>query len=1069
MNKHFGQIGILVGLAILLMVTSTSAMAHDLSSDAELPTSNLLQFQAGGHLIGFQPNRVYLVTLDHALSVEFVGGSGAMPQASNAAHDSPRAHGAPPLDTVTYRNVWDGIDVTYQAASHAVAKSTYTLAAGADVNRIQLRYNVPVELQSDGSLAFQLVSAKGSLTESSPVAWQDIDGARVPVAVRFVLSENRIGFNLGQYDARYSLTIDPTITWYSFFGTDGGDWASDVVIDASGNIYVTGTSRGSWGNPKRAYTDTEDAFVAELNGTTGALVWNTFLGGTGYDSGGGIALYGTSLYVVGDSDATWGSPLNPFTGSGQYAQDAFVAKLDTSGNLLWNTFMGGNGSDAATAVAVDSVGNVYIAGESNATWGTPIRGYSGFYAGFVAKLHSYGDLFWNTFLGGAGYSSTYAYSIAVDSGGNAFVSGYSTATWGSPVRAYTASSDVFAARLDTFGALQWNTFLGGTGSDDNLRGLALDGAGNVYVGGYSDATWGSPQQSYTSGEDGFVAKLNAANGSLSWNTFFGGAGSDDLYGLTVDGSGNTYVTGESSKTWGLPINPFVGGIGYGGSDAYIVKINSNGITQWNTFLGGTDDDWGRAVAYVGSSKIVMVGESYFGWGSPVRAYAGGDDAMIAKLNTGNGVLQWNTFLGSAGADKGVALTVDTSGSLYLTGHTGGDYWQLGNTLSIPRPWSGGQDAFVVKMNSAGIFQWLTFLGGTGDDSGNGIAVDTTGHLYVSGHSNATWGLPVDAYSAGYDTFVARLDAATGALQWNTFVGGSGTDYNTGVALDTMGNTYVVGESTATWGSPVRTFGGGSWDAFATKIDNTGTPVWNTFLGGAGSDEGAGITVEFNVLLYVVGDSTTNWGSPVRSYLGNADMFVAGLSATSGGLQWNTFLGGPGNDYGSAIAHDTGGNLYVTGDSDANWGPIPMRPYSAGTDMFVSKLNSAGTLQWNTFLGGAGMDNSRAITVDNLGHILVVGNSNASWGTPTMPYQSGGDVSITALNSNGGLWWNGFWGNQRTDFSNGVVAGANNIAYVTGSSNYLIDPYYGEPSYGGFDAFVLKLDTRGQLFLPLIAR
>ena len=148
----------------------------------------------------------------------------------------------------------------------------------------------------------------------------------------------------------------------------------------------------------------------------------------------------------------------------------------------------------------------------------------------------------------------YGYGIAVDTSGNVYVAGYSDATWGSPVRPYAGTYDAFVAKLNGSGALQWNTFLGGS-SDDYGNGIAVDTSGNVYVTGYSTATWGSPVRPFSGGDDAFVAKLNGS-GALQWNTFLGGSNVDYGYGIAVDTSGNVYVTGNSEATWGSPVRPF---------------------------------------------------------------------------------------------------------------------------------------------------------------------------------------------------------------------------------------------------------------------------------------------------------------------------------------------------------------------------------------------------------------------------------------------------------------------------------------------------------------------------------
>jgi len=339
-------------------------------------------------------------------------------------------------------------------------------------------------------------------------------------------------------------------------GGIGSDYGYGIAVDGSGNVYVTGTSSGSgWGCPVQGHGGATDTFVARLD-SSGALIWNTFLGGAGWDGGPAIALGGSgNIYVAGRSNGTWGAPLLPHT-FGTY--DAFAARLDSSGNLAWNTFLGGSGGDNSRGIAVDSSGNIYLSGESSAGWGSPVRAFSppsGNYDVFAARLNNAGGLIWNTFLGGSGHDrvsdNDRGNNIAVDGGGNVYVCGYSYATWGSPVRAYNpvGSYDAFAVRLDSSGNLIWNTFLGGSGNDHGYS-TAVGGSGNIYVSGRSSADWGSPVRAYTAGAslvDAFAAGLDSS-GALIWNTFLGGSELDSGYGIAIDGSDNAYVCGTSKAT-----------------------------------------------------------------------------------------------------------------------------------------------------------------------------------------------------------------------------------------------------------------------------------------------------------------------------------------------------------------------------------------------------------------------------------------------------------------------------------------------------------------------------------------
>jgi len=221
-----------------------------------------------------------------------------------------------------------------------------------------------------------------------------------------------------------------------------------------------------------------------------------------------------------------------------------------------------------------------------------------------------------------------------------------------------------------------------------------------------------------------------------------------------------------------------------------------------------------------SGNIYVTGYSYATWGgtspSPINAHAGDYDAFVAKLDS-SGARLWNTFLGAAGFDYGEGITLDSSGNIYVTGYS---YATWGTSPSpINAHAGGGSDAFVAKLNSSGIRLWNTFLGAAGDDYGKNITVDSSGNIYVTGYSNATWGTspsPINAHAGDYDAFVAKLDSS-GVQLWNTFLGAAGDDLGLGIALDSSVSVYVTGYSTATWGAPIKDYAGGRFDAFVAKI------------------------------------------------------------------------------------------------------------------------------------------------------------------------------------------------------------------------------------------------------------
>ncbi len=617
--------------------------------------NNLLQFKAGNHILGFAPAKVYLASIDHALTIEFLGTKGVMPKTVGDSRVSDSETTAQSLNKVVYQNLWDGISLKYESAKDGLTESTYQVAPGADVSKIRLQYNVPAEKQENGSLKFRF--QKGILSESAPIAWQEIGGKRIQVAVAFKVTGDEVGFIIGKYDFNKPLIIDPTYSWNTFYGSGNGDEANRIAIDSSGNLYITGYSYATW--------------------------------------------YGPSGQL----------PLNDYNGGGSPA--IFVLKLTSGGAYEWHTFYGSDNGDIGNGIAIDSSGNIYVTGYSYGTWGTPLHPFDT--SGSVnpdlsvLKLTSNGSLVWNTFYGsGAGDTGDIGNDIAVDGSSNVYVTGYSSGTWGTPLHPFDTSGsgypDISVLKLTSSGSLVWNTFYGSDSGDINeANGIAVDGSSNIYVTGYSDGTWGTPLNPYNgAGSQAiFVLKLTSG-GSLVWNTFYGSDSGDIGNGIAVDGSGNIYVTGYSYGTWGTPLNPFVTSGSGDYSNILVMKLNGSGSLDWNTFYGSGAGDAGAYIALDGSSSVYVTGYSYGTWGTPLNPFdtsgSGNPDISVLKL-TSSGSLEWNTFYGSGSGsgigDHGAGITIDSGGNVYVTGYSCGTWGTPLNPFDTSG--SGLPDIFVLKL------------------------------------------------------------------------------------------------------------------------------------------------------------------------------------------------------------------------------------------------------------------------------------------------------------------------------------------------------------------------------------
>ncbi len=418
---------------------------------------------------------------------------------------------------------------------------------------------------------------------------------------------------------------------------------------------------------------------------------------------------------------------------------------------------------------------------------------------------------------------------------------------------------------------------------------------------------------------------------------------------------------------------------------------NNTLWEWNTFMGGSGIDRGQYISIDSNGNIYVVGQSTTTWGIPVNGFTKDEDVFVAKLDN-NGIIQWNTFMGTGGWDDGRSVAVDNSGNVYVTGYS---MYNWGSPINPHAAEYGNWDVFIAKLNSSGVMQWNTFLGGTSNDAGYGIVVDVDGNVYVTGSSSSDWGNPINAYAGGTsEIFVAKLNNS-GVLQWNTFYGGTfwdSWDEGEDIVLDNKGNIFITGYSKS-WGSPINTYAGGISDIFVAKLNNSGILQWNTFMGSSSEnnyeERGLGIDLDKNCSIYITGYSDANWGSTIRDYSGSWDAFTAKLDS-NGVLRWNTFLGSGDSDVSESIAVDGSGNIYIVGYSNANW-DLPVKPHKGITNAFSTKLNSSGVIQWHTFIGDTTWSSrsfGRSIAVDNSGNIYIAGESHQSWGSPVTEYSGG---------------------------------------------------------------------------------
>ncbi len=580
----------------------------------------------------------------------------------------------PTFGRVQYQDVYPGIDLAYYG-NNGQMEYDFIVSPGADPNAITINFAGAdsVDLNAQGDLV--LHTAAGDVVQQKPFTYQEAGATRQEVASRYVVDGTLVRFEVGAYDATRELVIDPLVMGYStYLGGSKADEVYEVATDSAGNVYIAGstdspdypTTPGTFDNSLTG--GVRDAFVTKLNSAGTAAVYSTYLGSNGDDRTNGLAVHGAGeAYVTGQTSGGFPVTSGAFDTTYNGGTDMFVAKLNVDGNALgYATYLGGvsfDGVEHYGGIAVDAVGRAYVTG-----W-------------------TYSPDFPTT---SGAFDTTYAGGIL----------------------------DSYVVKLNAAGsALAYSTFLGGSVNDQSF-GIAVDGAGNVYVTGDTNSadfpvTPGAFQTTLGGGIcfnkpcfDVFVAKLNPTGSALVYATFVGGSHDDYSHGIAVDGSENAYVAGISAST-DFPTTPgafdttHAGNCGEGCMDIIAVKVNATGSAlTYSTFLGSEGIDVGSAIAVNAAGNAYVTGTTRSHDfpttpGAFDTSYNGEADPYMTKLNASGSALVYSTFLGGSAIDGARSLALDRADGVYIAGVTDSIDYPVTPGAFDTTP-NGGRDGFVTK-------------------------------------------------------------------------------------------------------------------------------------------------------------------------------------------------------------------------------------------------------------------------------------------------------------------------------------------------------------------------------------
>ena len=999
---------------------------------------------------------------------------------------------------VGFGEVYDAIEFSLRAHANNVEK-IFTVHPGGKVDQIQLAMDGALSLAVNTRGELEVATDTGIVSFSAPIAFQEMAGIKNKVDIEYLAKDKTYGFKVGNYDHRFPLIIDPSLVYSTYLGGSASDIGWGIAVDNAGNAYVAGWTESTdfptfpvAAPPYQpASGGGRDVFISKINAAGDSFIYSTYLGGSGLDQAEGIAVDASgNAYVTGQTRSTNFPTSSPIQAALSGTAMAFVTKIDSTGSsLVYSTYLGGSGFEYGNSIALDSIGAAYVTGSTNSAdfpLVSPIYAtLAGNYDAFITKINAAGGAWdYSTFIGGD--QSDNGYGIAVDSTGAAYVTGWTGSTnfpTVSPSQGTYAggANDCFVTKINAAGnSLTYSTYLGGS-ADDLSQSIAVDSTGSVYVTGttYSiDFPTASPIQGTLSGNaDAFITKMDSV-GSLTYSTYLGGSGADQAYGIALDSSGNTYVTGYTDSLDFPIVYPIQGIHGGGTYDVFATRINAAGDSLgFSTYLGGSNWDQAYAIALDGSGNAYITGyasSTNFPTFYPIQGtYGGSTDGFVAKINNW---FQVNTD-GFGDYNNYSAYQMTTyNNTVYVGvwGNNGAQVWEYSGSGTTWNNVTPGWDVDNFGVNSMVVHNSRLYVGTYAGPLGAEVweydganwsqvnldgfgtatiyAVDSlavfNGQLYASIARTAPQGIEVLQYISGTDW--NTVSTAPGFGDPNNLRAFSMIEYNSLL--------YVSIENTAQ-GVEIWSYDGvDAWtqandDGFGTT-DNIGARSMivyngNLYVGTENYNTGAEVFQYVSGVTWAQVNSDgfgDRWNNSVKSMVVfDGDLFACTWNSTTGGEVWSTAGAGgpPFTDWEQVVAEGFGDVENIYANSMAVTDTLYVGTFNdiTGTEIWQFGLSVAALI---TDADGDGMDDTWER--DNFGDLSRDGTGDADSDMLTDLEEYTNNTDPNAIDTDG----DGYYDREEIDYStdpNSVLSVPSfvpNVYYVNANASSLGDGSPGSP-------------------------
>ncbi len=588
----------------------------------------------------------------------------------------------PTFAHIRYKNIYPGIDLVYYG-SHRQLEYDFAVAPGADPGRIQFEIlgATRIHIDAQGNLVLEI--GAGELHFQSPMVYQESTGRRVAVAGGYVVDDaTHVGFHVAAYDRSKPLVIDPVLIYSTYLGGSGDEQPAGVAVDSAGNTYLAGSTNSAdfpLSTLGSLPAGVPHVFLAKLDATGSNLLYTDYLGGNNEDDGYALALDAANdVYITGSTASSDFPVVDPFQGTYPGGFNAFLTKISADGSsLLYSSYLGGNGSDLPSSIAIDSAGDMVIGGYTSSTNFPVANAYQptvsanqgGMYGnyGFLTKFNPDGaSLIYSTYFAGNS-------NVPYNCGG--------TPCWPQP----------------------FNT----------INGMVVDAAGNAYVAGVTN-TYNFPvtagayltsDSTQLDGTVGFVSKFSDS-GSLQYSTYFYEASGllTNINAIAVDSSGSAYIAGVALSDGTFPItstsicDPSV--YGWGCNYAFATKFDPAGSTLlYSTFLGPNNNATPRAIVLNGNDDayvLASTGTNSFSTVNGIESFTSGNDLLLVELDASASTQLFATYLGGSGDDEPAGMALDANDNLYLAGATNSSDFPV-TQAGFQSALGGGTDGFVLKI------------------------------------------------------------------------------------------------------------------------------------------------------------------------------------------------------------------------------------------------------------------------------------------------------------------------------------------------------------------------------------